>query len=296
MLQQTRIAAVIPKYEAFLDRYPSFEALASADEDSILKLWEGLGYYARARNLFKAAKVVAQDGFPTTYQGIRALPGIGDYTAAAISSICFGLPKVAVDGNLVRVYSRLNAISRPMDDPSLKKEAESFFLPFLQDDPGSINQALMEVGETLCLPSGAPRCEQCPFASTCKARLLGNPLDYPGPKTKKARKVEEITVLLLRHQDEYALEKRPPKGLLASLYGFPTLEGIKSKEEIASMFPGEVEDLGRSSFLFTHREWKMVVYRISGKEKVAPYPYYNKNKIRDELSLPSAFSYPLSKI
>ena len=296
MLQQTRIGAVIPKYEAFLAKYPSFEALASADEDAVLKLWEGLGYYARARNLMKAAKLVAKEGFPSTYEGIRALPGIGDYTAAAIASICFDIPKVAVDGNLVRVYARLNAVSLPMDDPSLKKDAASCFLPLLKDSPGYINQALMEVGETVCLPNGSPKCEECPFRSGCKARRVKGPTAYPLPKAKKARKVEEITVFLLSCGEEYALEKRPPKGLLASLYGFPTLEGKRNKEEIASMFDGEVECLGESRFLFTHREWQMTVYRITTQTKNGPYPYFNKNTIREELSLPSAFAYPLSKL
>ena len=294
MLQQTRIATVIPRYEAFLKAFPSWEDLARADLDRVLKTWEGLGYYSRAKNLHASAKTIStQFGvkFPQKAEEIAKLPGFGEYISAAVASICFGEKAVALDGNLSRVYARLEAVALSPSDTNLRKGAKAFFASFMDYGyPGDINEALMEVGERICLPSGKPLCEACPLSRHCKAYRKGNPIGYPLPKEKAKRDVIKLTVLLLAYQGKYVLEKRSG-GLLSSLYGYPTLEGHKSQEEVGRLYQGRISPLGKGRFLFTHKEWDMVGYRVDLDELVEGKTFYSKDEIEKELSLPTAFAF-----
>ena len=199
MLQQTRVEAVREKYLRFLAELPDVNALAGADDDKLMKLWEGLGYYSRARNLQKAAgAVVAAGGFPRTYEGWLALPGVGEYTAGAVCSICYDLPCAAVDGNVLRVCSRFLADGRPWNDPAMKKEYKSRLeAVYPAGRCGDFTQALMELGATVCLPNGAPRCESCPAASVCMAHQTGAWQRLPVKGKKAPRQVRELTVFVL---------------------------------------------------------------------------------------------------
>ena len=196
MLQQTRVAAVLDYYRCFLEAAPDVSALAALPQDRLMKLWQGLGYYSRARNLQKAAKQVTEDHggvFPNTYEAIRALAGVGDYTAGAIASIAFGLPVPAVDGNVLRVIARIAGDCGDITTPAMKKKVTAALAEVIPlDAPGDFNQALMELGATVCLPNGAPLCERCPAAPLCRAFQEGRTGELPVKAAKKARRVEEI--------------------------------------------------------------------------------------------------------
>ncbi|MBO5986043.1 MAG: A/G-specific adenine glycosylase, partial [Lachnospiraceae bacterium] len=237
MLQQTRVEAVKPYYERFMHALPDISALSRVDEEELLKLWEGLGYYNRARNLKKAAQKIMElygGEMPAEYDALLALPGIGSYTGGAIASIAFGLGKPAVDGNVLRVLSRLRADVRNVSDEKVRRAVEAeleYSMP--KDRPGDFNQALMEIGACVCMPNGAPHCEACPLAFECKAHANGSELAYPVKEAKKARTKEDKTVLLIRDAGRVALTKRPSKGLLAGMYEFPCLTGHVSAKEVA---------------------------------------------------------------
>ena len=226
MLQQTRVAAVLPYFQRFMERYPTAEALAAGDEQELLKLWEGLGYYSRARNLQKAARVIAQEyggQFPTDHKALMALPGIGDYTAGAILSIAFGVPAPAVDGNVLRILSRVTGSNLDILDAKNKKTYRTWAEAALPADrPGAFNQALMDLGSAICLPGPSPRCGDCPLAHLCAARQEGKQALLPVRAPQKAKRPEELTVFLLRRPDgAVALRRRPPTGLLAGLWEYP---------------------------------------------------------------------------
>lgn len=222
MLQQTRVSAALPYYERFLAALPDIPALAGCEEEKLHKLWEGLGYYSRVRNLQKAAKIVcAQYGgqLPADYNALLALPGIGEYTAGAIASISFGLPVPAVDGNVLRVFARLYNDPRLVTDPQVKRE---FTARVMEHQPpakaGDYNQALMELGALVCLPNGAPLCEQCPLGTLCRARAAGTALSLPQKTPPKARRITPVTVALVLNEGRVLLQQRPAKGLLAGLW------------------------------------------------------------------------------
>ena len=228
MLQQTRVEAVKDYYVRFLAALPTIGALADCDDELLHKLWEGLGYYSRVRNLKKAAiRIVEQHGgrFPEKYEDIRALPGIGDYTAGAISSICFDAPRAAVDGNVLRVVSRLTEDTTPIDLPARKKEVTAALEAVYPPEAGEFTQALMELGATLCGPNWAPRCDQCPCNHFCGGALHKTAQQYPVKLPKKRKRVEEKTVFILSCDGKYALRKRPDTGLLAGLWEFPNVPG-----------------------------------------------------------------------
>jgi A/G-specific adenine glycosylase len=197
MLQQTRVEAVIPYYRRFLERFPSVEALASAEEEEVLAAWSGLGYYSRARNLQRAARRIAQSGLPATYEQVLCLPGAGPYTAAAIASIALGLPHAAVDGNVTRVISRLTNDAAEMTSLAARRRVAAAAHALLDvQRPGDFNQAMMELGATVCLPR-APACGRCPVKKFCGARTAGTEAQVPVRlKKQKARDVRLDLVLI----------------------------------------------------------------------------------------------------
>ncbi len=277
MLQQTRVEAVIPYFHRFLDALPTVRDLAEAEEETVLKLWEGLGYYSRARNLHRAAKEIARKhggAFPESYEGLLSLPGVGEYTAAAVGSICFGLPRAAVDGNVLRIYTRLFEDGRDILNASVKREiTESLSSVFPEGaHAGETTQGFMEIGQRFCLPNGAPLCEECPLSSICDAAKHGTQSEYPHRAPKAKRKTEEMTVLLLHIADggrgRFVLRKRPKGGLLGGLWEFPNTEGTLSAHEalafaqnLGAVADGAVEIPG-GVHIFTHKEWHMSGYLI----------------------------------
>lgn len=275
MLQQTRVEAVKPYYQRWMEKFPSIEVLAGAEDDVLMKMWEGLGYYRRARNLKAAAQKVCSDykgALPGSYEALRRLPGIGDYTAGAIASLAFGISVPAVDGNALRVLARLFGSFEDVGQERTKKR----FAGLLRENmdrqrPGAFNQGLFEIGAMLCLPKGTPRCKECPLAHLCISAELGLWDKIPVKSAKKPRRIEEKTVFVICNAREVALQKRPEQGLLASLYEFPNQEGhmvIRTPyqaEERLGLEAGSVQsvsDLGEARHVFSHVEWKMVGYLI----------------------------------
>ena len=273
MLQQTRVAAVLGYYARFLAVFPTVEALAEGDEEQLMKLWEGLGYYSRARNLQKAAReIAALGGFPDTYDGLLALPGIGDYTASAIAAAAFGQREPAVDGNVLRVMTRLTDCHDDISDPKTKRAVRAALAVVMPEEPADIrifNQAMMELGATVCGPNTAPRCDDCPVSGLCLGRQRGTAEILPVKKAKKERRVEEKTVLLLMRDGKIALRKRPKTGLLAGLWEFPNVEGTLDETAAGAA----VEAMGLSvidwqsrltaKHIFTHVEWRMTGYTLT---------------------------------
>lgn len=275
MLQQTRVEAVIRYYYNFLDYLPDVAALAAAPEEQLLKLWEGLGYYSRVRNMQKAAHSIMHEHggvFPSTYAGIRALCGIGDYTAGAIASFAFDLPYPAVDGNVLRVASRLLAFEGRITDPAARRALTAAVAAAQpKDAPAAFNQATMELGAIVCLPNGAPKCAACPMAAVCAAHRGGRETEFPQKAKKAPRRVEKRTVLLLWEGERLALARRPATGLLAGLFEPACIKGQATAAQISAAFaaagmpPLRVAPLGEAKHIFTHLEWHM-----SGFEVVLP--------------------------
>jgi A/G-specific adenine glycosylase len=303
MLQQTRVEAAKGYYARFLQRLPDVTSLAQVSEDELMKLWQGLGYYNRARNLQKCAKtIVAEyDGiFPNEYEELLRLPGIGEYTAGAIASIAFSKPVPAIDGNVYRIYTRLFADDSDITKAAFKKELRALLLAVIPPDaPALFNQAWMDLGATVCLPNGAPLCNECPLHSYCEAFSQNTWQNFPKKPSKKERKIEERTVILLEYQGKYLLQKRPPRGLLAGLWEFPAQEGFLSLPEVQEMLsnqhilPGQIELLGKGKHIFSHIEWHMLGYLIHLHEHpLLPLSgesvWVTKEKMQREYSIPSA--------
>lgn len=296
MLQQTRVEAVRSYYTRFLAALPDAAALAACPEEQLLKLWEGLGYYNRARNLQKAARIVTETGFPDTYAGWLALPGVGEYTAGAVASICFDRPVPAVDGNVLRVLARFLADPSPIDTPQAKKSAKAALeAVYPRERPGDFTQALMELGATVCVPNGPPRCECCPLRERCAAFLAGKPEAYPVKAGKKARRVEARTVLLLYCGDRLALEKRPQGGLLAGLWQLPNVSGALSPEEAAALAaewgcePHDLLSHRHRTHIFTHIVWEMEGYLLSCGREDPRFFWADKKELQETYALPTAF-------
>lgn len=306
MLQQTRVEAVKSYYKAFLEAFPTVEALADADEERLLKAWEGLGYYSRARNLRRAAKtVVEQYGgkLPADVRELRGLCGIGDYTAGAIASIAFGIPAPAVDGNVLRVLSRLSGCEEDIMLQATKKHfAEALEKVIPSDRAGDFTQAMIELGATVCVPNGEARCEVCPLQKICVARREGRIDELPVRSAKKPRRVEALTVLLIRDEGRTVLRKRPAKGLLAGLYELPNFAGHLDEGEIPALVrslgfePIRVERIEDSKHIFTHVEWQMQAFavRIASDFDEGTLPrdlhLVQSETLRREYAVPSAFS------
>ena len=282
MLQQTRVEAVKERYVLFLQRVPTPEALAAASEEEVLKMWEGLGYYSRARNLHKAAKILAAEGLPQDFNGVRALPGVGDYTAGAICSIALGLPQPAVDGNVLRILSRLYADGATIDEPATRARFSELLRAAYPPETGDFCEALMELGAIVCLPNGAPLCGECPWQALCRAHLAGEEENYPVRSEKKARRVVDATVLVLQCGDKFALEKRPAKGLLAGLWQFPFFEGDAPDL-------GEVVAEKRAKHIFTHVEWRMRGKLVRIDAELPRYVWATADEIARTYAVPSAF-------
>ena len=301
MLQQTRVEAVKPYFARFLSRLPDVAALAAADEDTLLSLWEGLGYYNRVRNMQRAAKAVMEQyggQLPGTAEALSKLPGIGPYTAAAIASIAFGEAVPAVDGNVLRVLSRLFGIAEDILSARNKKEFTvldgQLLLP---ERAGDFNQAMMELGATVCLPNGAPLCEKCPFQHDCRARAEGSVEFLPVRAEKKPRRVEERTVLLLTTPNgRFLLRRRPSRGLLAGMWEFPQVEGTLTAAEATAIAERmgfavlQTEQLPSASHLFTHIEWQLSGWLLYCKEEVPVQGgVYLSMYDRAGYAIPSAF-------
>lgn len=298
MLQQTRVEAVRSYYLRFLEQLPSIHALAEAPESQLFKLWEGLGYYNRARNLQKAARVIeTQYGgqFPNQYEDIRALPGIGPYTAGAIASICFNRPYAAVDGNVLRIITRMTENDAPIDSMQTKNEiAAQLEKIYPKNDCGQFTQALMELGATVCTPK-SPKCAECPANNFCCAYAGGTMLQYPVKQPKKDKRLEEHTVFLLQCGDSYALTKRTESGLLCGLWQLPNVLGkldVNQALHTAESFgvqPAELYKQMHRVHIFTHIKWQMTCYHILCTKKASDFIWATAQEIQNNYALPTAF-------
>ena len=274
MLQQTRVEAVRAYFDRFIAALPNIESLANIEDEKLMKLWEGLGYYSRARNLKKAAIVCVEQyhgELPKTYEALLKLPGIGSYTAGAIASIAYEQEVPAVDGNVLRVISRLLAWEEDITKQSVKRKMEAALLELMKrvhPNPRTFTAALMELGALVCIPNGAPCCMECPWKSICLARIQKKVERIPVKKKKIVRKIEERTVFLIQDGDLTAIKKRPSTGLLAGLYELPNIEGFYSEQEVKRIWeeklklPLTVERLKDGKHIFSHIEWHMQAYRV----------------------------------
>ena len=304
MLQQTRVEAVKPYYARFLVNLPDLKALAECPEEKLLKLWEGLGYYSRARNMQKAARVICAEYegvFPADYGSIRALPGIGDYTAGAVASIAFGQAVPAVDGNVMRVISRLTGSTLDISTGQAKETVRRFLKEHIDaKQPGTCNQAVMELGALVCLPGAAPECGKCPLAGICIACRDGLTQQIPVKAPKKPRKIQKKTILVIRDGVQAVFGRRPGRGLLAGMYELPSLEGHADADaaldavRAMGVQPVRIQALERAKHIFTHIEWDMIGYMVLVEDLGQPMPdglfAAPVSCIRDTLPVPTAFS------
>ena len=301
MLQQTRIEAVIPYYARFLAALPDVASLAEVEEDRLLKLWEGLGYYSRARNLRKAARLVmAEYGgeLPRRAELLKKLPGIGDYTAGAIASIACGEAEPAVDGNVLRVLMRLLA----RDDDVLAARTKNETAALLRgvypagEEAALLTEGIMELGETVCIPNGEARCGVCPLRGLCRAERAGTVERYPERPAPRPRRIEERTVLLLRCAGRYAIRRRPEAGLLAGLWEFPGVEGVLTADEAAAWAEARgvrvtgAAPCGEARHAFTHVEWHMTGYLVEVSRIGGDFLWLTPAQIRAGYPLPTALS------
>lgn len=298
MLQQTRVEAVLSYYERFIKVLPDVSSLAEVDEDILLKLWQGLGYYNRARNLKKAAVQIMEqyDGkFPTSYEAIIKLPGIGEYTASAISSICFGKHEVTVDGNVMRVFTRFYNNGVNISKLGTKKMIHDWLLSLSVSDFGLFNEAMMELGERVCIPNGMPKCDMCPLKEKCAACHNENYYLFPVKDEKRKKEEIEMTVFVFIWNKKTIVQKRKSKGLLHNLYEFPNVEGILNFEKVFEYGKkyGVVEHISESisyTHVFTHKKWMMKSYFIFMKAVNCPDLFSSISFIETSFALPTAFS------
>ena len=298
MLQQTRVEAVKGYYARFLDALPTVATLANADDELLHKLWEGLGYYSRVRNLKKAARVIVDKHggvFPENYEDILALPGIGKYTAGAICSIAFNQPTPAVDGNVLRVVSRLTMDDTPIDQPAYQADIRQRLAEIYPHQAGMFTQALMELGATVCGPNWTPRCGECPCREFCRASLSGTAEQYPIKTPKKQRRIEERTVFILSCDGKFALQKRPKTGLLAGLWQFPNCEeklefsAALAQVERMGLIPQEIYRQVERKHIFTHIQWEMRGIYLEVSSLDGDFEWFTAEQINGEIALPTAF-------
>lgn len=309
MLQQTRVEAVKGYYDRFLKTLPDVQSLAEAEEDQLLKLWEGLGYYNRVRNMQKAARQIMVDYhgvFPSDYEEIRSLTGIGSYTAGAISSFAFGKPEPAVDGNVLRVLTRILADHSDIMKQSTKTKMEKALRKVIPEgSPSDFNQGLIELGAIVCVPNGEPKCQECPVAHLCRAREEGRISEFPVKKKAKARRIEDKTILVFRDDEEIAIGKRDKKGLLAGLYELPNVPGHLSRKEVENyckeigLLPIRIKKLPAAKHIFSHVEWHMIGYdiRVDELEKTnkKEFLFIHPGEIEKTYPIPAAFEMYMPK-
>ncbi len=298
MLQQTRVEAVKGYYARFLQALPTIEALAACDDDVLHKLWEGLGYYSRVRNLKKCARqILEQYGgeFPKDYDEVLKLPGIGAYTAGAICSICFGQKTPAVDGNVLRVAARLTRDETPINSPAYREQIRQQLAKIYPDRAGDFTQALMELGATVCGPNRKPDCDRCPCKGFCRSAEYGDGERYPVKTAKKPKREEALTVFILSCDGRYALEKRPDQGLLAGLWQFPNCGGtLETAEALAylqdrGIRPKELKRQVERSHIFTHIRWQMRGIYLEVSECTGEFAWLTAEEVEANASLPTAF-------
>ncbi|MCI5874633.1 MAG: A/G-specific adenine glycosylase [Clostridiales bacterium] len=318
MLQQTRVEAVKPYFERFTKALPDVQALAECPEDELLKLWEGLGYYNRVRNMQKAAiQVIESYGgvIPAEYEELLKLKGIGHYTAGAIASIAYGQYVPAVDGNVLRILTRATADNTDIMKQSFRSEIEQTLLAMMkqltipdalkkrlqgENIPGALNQAMMELGATVCVPNGAPLCGECPWQDCCLAKKEGRILELPVKSKAKARKIEKRTVLILRDGDKVAIRKRSSEGLLAGLYELPNVEGDLEPEKVLEvvkqmeLVPIRIQKLAPAKHIFSHIEWHMNGYAIllegTDMPKANNLLFVDADDASERYAIPAAFA------
>lgn len=309
MLQQTRVEAVKAYYDRFLKELPTARDLAEAEEDQLLKLWEGLGYYNRVRNMQKAAWQIMteHDGrFPKTYEEIRTLQGIGSYTAGAICSFAYGLPEPAVDGNVLRVVTRILADDSDIMKQRTKNRIEAALKKVIPEYAASdFNQGLIELGALVCVPNGEPKCGQCPAAHLCRARKENRVMDFPVKTKAKERRIEKKTILVFRDEDKIAIGKRDKKGLLAGLYELPNLPGHLGRKELEKyckeigLMPLRIKKLSAAKHIFSHVEWQMIGYdiRVDELEKTnkEEFLFIHPEEIQKTYPIPAAFEMYMPK-
>lgn len=303
MLQQTRVEAVRPFYARFMKELPTVEKLAVAEEEKLLKLWEGLGYYNRVRNMQKAARQIMDEfsgEFPRQYDQIRSLSGIGSYTAGAIASFAYGIPKPAVDGNVLRVLSRILASEDDIMKQSTKTKIEYMLEGVIPKESASdFNQGLIELGALICVPNGMAKCEECPVKHLCRARKLGKVMELPVKTKAKARRIEKRTIFIFQDGEKIAIRKRPAKGLLAGLYELPGRDGHLSEEEALAfcrqigLAPIRIQALGAAKHIFSHVEWNMIGYKVRvdelEKKCTEQMLFVHPEEIERNYPIPAAF-------
>jgi len=298
MLQQTRVEAVIPYFERFIKRLPTVRDLAEIKEDELMKLWQGLGYYRRVKNMQVAAKQIMEDyggTLPKTKKELMSLKGIGDYTAGAIASIAYGEVAPAVDGNILRIFARLFGVKDNIRNTKVRKHLGQLYEPYIpKERPGDFNQALMDLGRKICIPSKNPRCEECPLFSKCYTYKHNLQSSIPFLEKKKARRKEKKTILVFEKDGHIWIRKRPKEGLLSSLYEYTTMDGHLSIEEVEETFTVANETISTmpsSKHIFSHIEWDMIGYYV--KTNIAKVDdegmYVSLSDIKNTYSIPTAF-------
>ncbi len=303
MLQQTRAETVKPYYHRFLATLPTVRELAEADQETLYKLWEGLGYYSRVRNLKRAAETVMErhgGTVPADFDALLALPGVGRYTAGAVASIAFGIPVPAVDGNVLRVFARLTGDDTDILSASAKSTAEAAIAPHVPaEDAGDFTQSLIELGAVVCTPGADPKCADCPLSLVCVAAREGRQAELPVRIPKTKRRVEERTVLVIRDRaGRVAIRRRPAEGLLAGLYEFPCMEGFADAETVRAHLAElglpvrAVAPLGDAKHLFSHIEWRMQGHAVELDAPVTPpegWIFATPEELDEVYAIPSAY-------
>lgn len=306
MLQQTRVEAARGYFDRFTEVLPDIKSLAKVDDEKLMKLWEGLGYYNRARNMKKAAQIIMSDykgELPSNYNELLKLPGIGVYTAGAIASIAFQQPEVAIDGNVLRIAKRIAGSLDDITKESVKKELwEDFKRIVPKNRPGDFNQSLMDLGAMVCIPNGKPLCDQCPIMHICQAFHQDMIMQIPVKPPKKKRRIEKRTVLLVEYQDKYLLHQRESKGLLAGLWELPSINEKLTRTKFQKVLKewgletSVVKPLGKAKHIFSHLEWHMDGYHIAIKavptefDLENSYVWADKEQMKKIYTLPSAFA------
>ncbi len=298
MLQQTRVDTVIPYYQRFLRELPTLQALADAPEEKLLKLWEGLGYYSRARNLQKTARIIVdqyQGKFPDDYETLLTLPGIGDYTAGAIASIAFGKPVPAVDGNVLRVICRLAENRGDIGSARTRTEIRNALQKiYPTEHSADFTQALMELGAMQCLPNGLPECERCPLHTQCLAFAHGTIAEIPLKTPVKPRKIEKKTVLLLNSNGKTAIRRRQENGLLPGLWEFPMLTGWLDQDAVENFLKEaglEYKTLAttiHAKHIFSHLEWHLHGWKAECTSETPQWRWVTPEEMQSTFTLPTA--------